>query len=286
MMKILFVCTGNTCRSPMAEGILKCIAKKDKLDIAAESAGISTFCGDEVSPNAVKAAEKYGCDISSHRARRINSYILDEADLVVCMTQRHKNALSPFVPEEKLIAFSDVPDPYGGDEAVYDSCAEMLYGQIQKLISNLFSVFIRPMTEDDVKSVAEIEKECFSHPWSEEGIRQELFNDSARFFVAEKMGKAVGYMGMHIVLDECYIANVAVLPSHRRKGIAQKLLTNALLKAESEGCSFISLEVRVSNCGAIGLYEKNGFEKMGERKNFYQSPTENALIMTKTFDKE
>ena len=285
-MKILFVCTGNTCRSPMAEGILNSIAEKEKLDIVSESAGISAFPGDEVSRNAVKAAEKFGCDISSHRARRVNSYMIDEADLVVCMTQSHKNALSPFVPSEKLIAFSDIPDPYGTDEGVYSECAERIYEQIQRLLGSLTSVFIRPMTEKDVKAVSEIEKECFSHPWSEDGIRQELFNDSARFFVAEKNGRTVGYMGMHIVLDECYIANVAVLPSHRRQGIAQKLLTNAAEISSDEGCCFISLEVRVSNGGAIALYEKNGFEKMGERKNFYQDPTENALIMTKTFDKE
>lgn len=286
MMKILFVCTGNTCRSPMAEGLMKVIAEKEKLDIIPESAGISAFTGDEVSPNAVKAARKYGCDISTHRARRINSYIIDEADLVVCMTGSHKNALSPFVPPEKLIAFGNIPDPYGGDEEVYGLCAEMIYAEIHKLIGGLFKITVRPMTEKDVKSVAVIEKECFSQPWSEDGIRQELFNASARFFVAEKSGEAVGYMGMHIVLDECYIANVAVLPSHRRQGIAQRLIDNALKTAGNEGCSFISLEVRVSNAGAIALYEKNGFIRMGERKNFYQSPTENALIMTKTFDKE
>ncbi len=286
MMKILFVCTGNTCRSPMAEGILKTVAEKEKLNITSQSAGISAFTGDEVSPNAVTAAAKYGCDISSHRARRINSYIIDEADLVVCMTQSHKNALLPFVPTEKLTALSDIPDPYGGDERVYVLCASMLYDEIRKLVEELLAVTVRPMAERDVKAVAEIERECFSKPWSEEGIRQELSNGSARFFVAEKTGKAVGYMGMHIVLDECYIANVAVLPSERRQGIAQRLLTNAVRKAEGEGCSFISLEVRLSNRNAIALYEKNGFEKMGERKNFYQSPTENALIMTKTFDKE
>ena len=88
---------------------------------------------------------------------------------------------------------------------------------------------------------------------------------------------------MHIVLDECYIANVAVKSTHRKKGYGQLLIENALTVAEDNSCAFITLEVRISNSPAISLYEKCGFEKVGERKNFYSCPTENALIMTKYF---
>ena len=142
---------------------------------------------------------------------------------------------------------------------------------------------VRKMEAEDVPFVAEIERECFSSPWTEDGLLTETENPSARFFVLEEEGLIAAYMGMHIVLDECYIANVAVRGSHRKKGYGIRLVENALAVSEKEGCSFITLEVRVSNCAAISLYEKCGFEKIGERKSFYTAPTENALIMTKYF---
>lgn len=256
---------------------------KRKLNIVCESAGISAFPGDTVTENAVKAALVFGADISSHRARRLSEYMLNGYDLFVCMTQSHKNALLPFLPEEKLYVLGNVPDPYGGDEEVYLQCAEKISSEIDKFLEQFCETEIHPMTEDAVKAVSAIEKECFSIPWSEDGIREELTNENARFFVAEKNGEIVGYMGMHIVLDECYIANVAVLPSCRRQGIGERLVSNGIDIAEKEGCAFITLEVRVSNSAAVTLYEKKGFEKMGERKNFYSDPTENALIMTKFF---
>ena len=91
---------------------------------------------------------------------------------------------------------------------------------------------------------------------------------------------------MHTVLDECYIANVAVRNKFRRLGIGASLLGTAEKAALYKNCSFISLEVRVSNTPAINLYEKHGYISQGQRKNFYSNPTENALIMTKTFSKE
>ena len=143
-------------------------------------------------------------------------------------------------------------------------------------------ILLGTMLKEDIPFIAELERECFSSPWTEKGLEEEITNENAVFFTAKCNGILVGYMGMHCVLDECYVANVAVSESERRKGIGRLLLRYAEAKARERSCSFISLEVRVSNCAAIALYENEGYEKAGERKNFYSSPTENALIMTKT----
>lgn len=143
-------------------------------------------------------------------------------------------------------------------------------------------ILLADMTKEDIPFIAELERECFSSPWTEKGLSDELSNEGAIFFTAKKDGNVIGYMGMHTVLDECYVANVAVSARERRQGVGRLLLRYAEKKAREQGCSFISLEVRVSNESAIGLYLSEGYEKIGERKNFYSAPTENALIMTKT----
>ncbi len=142
---------------------------------------------------------------------------------------------------------------------------------------------VERMGEGHISAVAEIEKECFSSPWSEEGLRSELTNDGAYFFVATQADALLGYGGMHITLDEGYIANIAVTDTARKKGVASAVLTRLIATAKEKGCAFLSLEVRKSNTPAIALYEKFGFEMVGERKNFYTSPTENAIIMTLYF---
>ncbi len=142
-------------------------------------------------------------------------------------------------------------------------------------------ILLEGMTKEDIPFIAELERECFSSPWTEKGLEEELSNENAVFFTAKIDGQLTGYMGMHCVLDECYIANIAVSRASRRKGIGRLLLRYAEKKAEERKCSFISLEVRVSNSAAIALYESEGYIRVGERKNFYSSPTENALIMTK-----
>ena len=127
-MNILFVCTGNTCRSPMAEGLFKKILADKGIDnIFCSSAGLFAMTGDEVTPNSVKACERFAVDISAHRARRITSYILDETDKFVCMTKDHAASLSLYVPSEKVLVLGEgVPDPYGGDLETYICCANSI----------------------------------------------------------------------------------------------------------------------------------------------------------------
>lgn len=256
-------------------------------NVECTSKGISAFTGDAVSENAVSAMKSYGIDISSHRAGKLTLYDIEAADLLVCMTKQQADIL--LAAGKRVVVLGEgIPDPYGFDMETYKECAAKISEAIDVLIEHLHSfkekgTVISEMTQNDIPFIAEIEKDCFSAPWSENAIGEELENESARFYVLRNNGEVVGYMGMHIILDECYVANLAVKKSARKQGFGEMLLKHCSEKAKSEGCTFISLEVRVSNNPAISLYRKHGFSPIGERKNFYTDPAENALIMTKYF---
>lgn len=141
---------------------------------------------------------------------------------------------------------------------------------------------LKKMDECHIHRLAQLEKECFSDPWSESAIREELENENAHFLVAESED-VVGYIGVQEICGEAYITNVAVTAEARKSGIGRALLKAACDGAKSRKCEFITLEVRESNLPAIALYESEGFEKAGIRKNFYSSPTENGIIYTKYF---
>lgn len=144
---------------------------------------------------------------------------------------------------------------------------------------------ITEMEREHLDSLVELEKICFSQPWSYKSLEEELTNDTAYFYVALINGNAVGYIGLYIVCESCFITNVAVFPEYRKQGIATALLRRAFLTATSHGTDFISLEVRKSNTAAIALYSSLQFEEMGLRKNYYRNPPEDALIMTRLFKK-
>lgn len=139
------------------------------------------------------------------------------------------------------------------------------------------------MREEHIKAVAQLEKECFSEPWSEKSLLDEIDNPDAYFIVETENGEVVGYAGMHTPCGDCYIDNIAVFEKHRGKGYGERLTLSLIEKARELG-DFISLEVRQSNAPAIGLYEKLGFLVVGKRKNFYTSPREDAVIYTKFFN--
>ena len=145
-------------------------------------------------------------------------------------------------------------------------------------------VRIVPMTADHLDEVAELERICFSTPWSRNMLAEELDNALSAFLVAlDESGKVVGYAGLQVVLDEGYITNVAVRPECRRQGIAGKLLQVFLDFAKGNHLAFLTLEVRASNYDAIALYGSRGFRSDGRRKNYYEHPKEDAIIMTKEF---
>ena len=143
---------------------------------------------------------------------------------------------------------------------------------------------IIPMTSDHLDQVAEIEQICFSDPWSRRMLSEHLENECAATLVAMgEDGTIVGYAGLLVVLDEGYITNVAVRPEYRRQGIAGELLAVFRRFAESNNMAFLTLEVRNSNASARALYTKHGFSEVGVRKNYYDHPKEDAIIMTLEF---
>ena len=142
---------------------------------------------------------------------------------------------------------------------------------------------IEKMTSEHLEQVCKIEKECFSHPWSLQSLESELNNDTSYFLVATENDEVIGYIGMSVVIDEGYIFNVAVNVNHRKKGVATALVNELVTYGKKNNFYFITLEVRESNEKAKSLYSKFGFVKVGERKDYYSDPKENAILMTKYF---
>lgn len=139
---------------------------------------------------------------------------------------------------------------------------------------------ITAMRPNDLSEVAELEAECFSQPWSRQVLEAELQNPNSIFLTAHKDGQIAGYVGMHRVLDEGYLFNIAVKRAFRRNGVATSLMERLLQYAREQNLAFLTLEVREGNHSAIHLYDKLGFGKVGQRKQFYANPTEDAVLMT------
>ncbi|WP_312614591.1 ribosomal protein S18-alanine N-acetyltransferase [Oscillibacter sp.] len=146
-------------------------------------------------------------------------------------------------------------------------------------------VRIVPMSPEHLDEIAALEKVCFSAPWSRNMLAEELDNACSAFLTAlDETGRVVGYAGLQVILDEGYITNVAVRPEDRQKGVAAQLLQVFINFAKGNRLSFLTLEVRPSNTAAIVLYGHHGFRTAGRRKNYYELPREDALIMKLEFN--
>lgn len=143
------------------------------------------------------------------------------------------------------------------------------------------SVIYREMRKEDVPFISRLEEETFSMPWSAASFLRMIRQEDSRYFVAQENGRLLGGCGLFLIAGEGNITNVAVLKDARRRGVGTGLMRHLLAEGDKAGLYAYTLEVRVSNEAAIGLYRKLGFESAGIRPKFYEKPTEDALIMWK-----
>lgn len=141
MDNIVFICTGNTCRSPMAEGFFKNMGGEQKTGLKAQSAGIFTQDGLSSSQNAMVATKELGIDISNHKSKQITKDMLNDAKYIVCMTGAHYDKIVDMCPqvEDKVftLAQTDISDPFGSDIQTYRDCAMQIKEAVQSIIERL-----------------------------------------------------------------------------------------------------------------------------------------------------
>ena len=140
---------------------------------------------------------------------------------------------------------------------------------------------IRKMKKEDILQLAELEKLCFSDPWSVSAFEYELKNPLSLWLVAVEGGTVAGYIGSQTVMGETDMMNVAVAPAFRRKGIGERLILSLIDQLKDQQSHCLTLEVRISNDTAIALYQKLGFIQVGCRPGYYRNPREDALILRK-----
>ncbi len=294
---LLFLDDDDTALAPAAKALFSMYAAERCPEIPTESAGIFDS-GKALQPDCRAAAEALGAEFCEHEPKILSDELFGSFDTVMCMTLAQLDELAERYPgnEEKLMCLDETdilrPRLRGGwkkalarvNAAVNEISLEL---RLDVDESSSGETAIRPiegkLIEKYIPAIAAIEEKYFSLPWTEKQLRSYMQRENCYFFGAFRGEELVGYIGATLVVDEMEIFNVAVDESCRRCHIGDMLVESVQSLAfelkGSSGLERITLEVRAGNAPAIALYEKHGFVEVGRRRNYYEKPREDAVLM-------
>ncbi|MCL2530922.1 MAG: ribosomal protein S18-alanine N-acetyltransferase [Oscillospiraceae bacterium] len=268
-MNVLFLCTGNTCRSPLAAALF-CAP------FSVQSAGICAAVGSPASTHSIAIAAELGCDISTHAAQQLTYELLHWADAIVCLARNHALAVADHVPHSKLhLLGGGIADPFGGTLEDYRACAAQMQAAMPALLRNLQCMAqIVPTQATHLPALAQLELVA------ESVLREKLALETCHMLTALIDGEIAGNIYVDEIAGVADINNLAVFAGYQRQGIANRLLAQAELGAALRGCTHVHLDVRESNAAARALYASRGYQEVGSRPSYYSKPTEDAILMT------